>query len=69
MKQPEKNIQVYLSIFFGLFHFQSVALKDVAQQNPISSLINIQVYLSIFFGLFHFQSVALKDVAQQNTNC
>ncbi len=55
-----------MSFLFGFFVFQSGALKDVAQQNPIRFLVIIQVHLSFLFWFFVFQSGALKDVAQQN---
>jgi hypothetical protein len=54
MKEPEKNIQVYLSIFFGFFHFQSGALEDVAQQNPIRLVDYYPSLLEYFFRVFSF---------------
>jgi len=47
-------------------NYQSGALKDVAQQNPICETAEMTSLLDHFFVLMNYQSGALKDVAQQN---
>ena len=57
----KKNIQVYLSIFFLHFFFQSGALKE--GRKPIPFIFKAELWGKCGANPFYFQSEALKEVS------